>query len=246
MYSYPLYSAISSNHLVIMIIHFLASQASLEVCTGTFLEQLYNLNVPSVTKALRCQKAEHTFAGMPCGIMDQYVSAMGAEGKLLLIDCRTNEAKLIPFGSSEQDASQYRLVVTNSNVKHKLSDSEYPLRVQQCREAVAAVQKTRPDAEVTALRDVDISLLNSCDGDMSAVAYQRARHCVREDARTLGAVRSLAESDFATVGRLMTESHASLRDDFEVSSTIYISCVHALFIISNLVYYLLGELPRVG
>lgn len=183
------------------------------MCTATFLEKLYSLDVPSVAKALRCQKAEHIFASMPCGIMDQYVSAMGADGKLLLIDCRTNESQLIPFGA-EQDAAQYRLVVTNSNVKHKLADSEYPVRVQQCQEAVAVLQKARDG--VSALRDVDIALLEACREDMSQIAYNRARHCVGEDIRTQGVIKSLSESDFVNVGRLMTESHESLRDDYEV------------------------------
>lgn len=183
------------------------------MCTATFLETLFSLAVPPVTKALRCQQAEHTFAGMPCGIMDQYVSAMGAEGNLLLIDCRTNEAELVPFGSGDSP-SQYCLVVTNSNVKHKLSDSEYPVRVQQCQEAVAAIRDVQPS--VSALRDVDVKLLVDCRARMSDIAYQRARHCVSEDVRTVAAVKCLKENDFISLGRLMTESHASLRDDFEV------------------------------
>jgi galactokinase len=169
--------------------------------------------IPKVTKALRCQRAEHTFAGMPCGIMDQYISAMGEKSRLLLIDCRTNEAQLVPFGSSCSD-NQFCLVVTNSNVKHKLSDSEYPQRVAQCKEAVLAIQKLFP--EVLALRDVTEEMLVAARGDMSEVAFRRAKHCVDEDKRTLLSVKSLQEDDFVLVGRCMTESHNSLRDLYEV------------------------------
>ena len=166
-----------------------------------------------MTKALRCQVAEHTFAGMPCGIMDQYISAMGEESKLLLIDCRTNECELVSF-RTEESSSQYCMVVTNSNVKHKLSSSEYPLRVAQCKEALAAVKTIYPHC--TALRDVNMELLVNASITMSDVAFRRARHCVTENDRTLNTVKALREGDFAAVGVNMTQSHQSLRDDYEV------------------------------
>lgn len=182
---------------------------------ATFMEKLFNItSVSSVSKALRCQKAEHTFAGMPCGIMDQYISAMGAAGSLLLIDCRKNESELIPFGGADA-AERYKLVVTNSNVKHKLSDSEYPIRVSQCKEAVAGIQRKFPD--ITALRDVTMEMLTASASEMSEIAFKRARHCITENMRTLSAVSSLKSGGISTVGRLMTESHFSLRDDYEVS-----------------------------
>ena len=203
------------------------------MCTATCLEQLFGLTVPPVTKALRCQQAEHSFAGMPCGIMDQYVSALGADGKLLLVDCRSNESELIPFGSGVSP-SQYCLVVTNSNVKHKLSDSEYPMRVQQCQEAVSAIRDVQPG--VSALRDVDMKLLCDCRANMSEIAFQRARHCVSEDVRTIQAVKCLKENDFVSVGRLMNESHASLRDDYEV---VFIH-VHSSYLLNIYIRIYLG------
>lgn len=165
-----------------------------------------------VAKALRCQKAEHTFAGVPCGIMDQYISAMGQEGNLLLIDCRSHEFKLVPFGHGEDTPV---VLVTNSNVRHSLTGSEYPDRVRQCQEAVEVLSRRSPS--VSSLRDVDMAMLEAAKGDMSDKAYQRAKHVVGENARTLSAVEALNKRDFVTTGKLMTGSHESLRDDYEVS-----------------------------
>ncbi len=111
-------------------------------------------HISGVEKALRCQKAEHTFANVPCGIMDQYISAMGNKGNLILIDCRTTDFKLVPFGTSHEAPV---IVVTNANVKHQLSGSEYPDRVKQCKQAVSALQVKYP--QVKALRDATLEML---------------------------------------------------------------------------------------
>lgn len=141
----------------------LSSSASLEVATATFLEELYDLKInDGVTKALRCQKAEHTFADMPCGIMDQYCSALGQEGNLLLLDCRTNTFDLVGINScAAGNTDMPAIVVCNSNVKHSLSGSEYPDRVRQCKEAVEALQKKYP--RIKALRDATLEQLDSLD-----------------------------------------------------------------------------------
>jgi len=191
----------------------LSSSAALEVATATFLENLYGIrSVDGVTKALRCQKAEHTFAGMPCGIMDQYISAMGKKGNLLLIDCRSHGYTLVPYGSG---ADSPIILVTNSNVKHQLTGSEYPDRVKQCKEAVRILKESYP--EVNALRDADMGMLENVKEMMSDLVYRRARHCISEDQRTLAAVEALKEKDYKKVGELMTESHRSLQHDYEVS-----------------------------
>ncbi len=142
----------------------LSSSASLEVATATFLEVLYKLDtsssIPGMTKAKRCQLAEHTFADMPCGIMDQSVSAMAHEGSLLLLDCRTNDFQLITVGSKAPPGTPLpAVVICNSNVKHTLSGSEYPDRVRQCNEAVAALQEMH--SEIKALRDATIEQLEA-------------------------------------------------------------------------------------
>ena len=182
------------------------------VATGTLVEGLFNLKVDKVAKALKCQKAEHTFADTPCGIMDQYISCMGQAGNLLLIDCRSKDFQLVNFGSGENTPV---ILVTNSNVKHTLSGSEYPDRVRQCKEAVTALKKLYP--HIAALRDANMVMLNSVKGELSEVAYRRAKHAINEDIRTLATVNALKAGDYATAGKQMIASHVSLRDDFEVS-----------------------------
>lgn len=179
---------------------------------ATLLEKMCNLSVDGVTKALRCQKAEHTFVGLPCGIMDQFISAMGKEGNLLLIDCRSNTFELVPFGAGE-DAPV--VLVTNSKVKHVLTGSEYPDRVRQCKEAVAVLQKRFP--HIQSLRDADMASLEAVKKDLSDVSYRRARHVIGEDARTLRTVQALKKNDYVIAGQNMTQSHTSMRDDYEIS-----------------------------
>ncbi|XP_071796907.1 galactokinase-like [Asterias amurensis] len=184
-----------------------SSSASLEVATHTFLEAL-DPNGPTTdlrAKALTCQMAEHEFAKMPCGIMDQFISVMGKEGHALLIDCRSMDAKLVPLADP-----QLVVLVTNSNVRHELTGSEYPTRRRQCQEAAAALSKK-------SLRDATMEDLFASESSMDREVYCRARHVIGEISRTTEAAEALQKEDYATFGRLMVESHNSLRDDYEVS-----------------------------
>ncbi|XP_068007625.1 galactokinase [Melanerpes formicivorus] len=183
----------------------LSSSASLEVATYSFLQQLCPDGGDSVAKALACQKAEHTFAGMPCGIMDQFISVMGKEGHALLIDCRSLETVLVPLA----DAS-LAILITNSNVRHTLSGSEYPTRRRHCQEAAAALGKA-------SLRDATMAELEAARSRLGQEVYRRARHVIGEIARTAQAAQALRDRDYNTFGKLMVESHNSLRDDYEVS-----------------------------
>uniref|UniRef100_A0A8C6JIN3 Galactokinase n=1 Tax=Melopsittacus undulatus TaxID=13146 RepID=A0A8C6JIN3_MELUD len=183
----------------------LSSSAALEVATYTFLQQLCPDDGDLVAKALVCQKAEHTFAGMPCGIMDQFISVMGKEGHALLIDCRSLETVPVPL----TDAS-LAVLITNSNVRHTLTGSEYPMRRQQCEEAAAALGKT-------SLRDATMADLEAARSSLGEEVYRRARHVISEIARTVQAAQALQDRDYGMFGRLMVESHNSLRDDYEVS-----------------------------
>ncbi|KAM9177683.1 galactokinase isoform 2-T2 [Mergus octosetaceus] len=183
----------------------LSSSASLEVATYTFLQQLCPDDGDLVAKALACQKAEHTFAGMPCGIMDQFISVMGKEGHALLIDCRSLETVPVPL----TDAS-LAVLITNSNVRHALTGSEYPTRRRQCQEAAAALGKT-------SLRDATMAELEAARGRLGEEVYRRARHVISEIERTVRAAQALQDRDYGTFGRLMVESHNSLRDDYDVS-----------------------------
>ncbi|NXK51976.1 GALK1 Galactokinase, partial [Chauna torquata] len=183
----------------------LSSSASLEVATYTFLQQLCPDDGDLVAKALACQKAEHTFAGMPCGIMDQFISVMGKEGHALLIDCRSLETVPVPL----TDAS-LAVLITNSNVRHTLTGSEYPTRRRQCQEAAAALGKA-------ILRDATMAELEAARSRLDEEVYRRARHVIGEIERTAQAARALQDRDYSMFGRLMVESHNSLRDDYDVS-----------------------------
>jgi len=183
----------------------LSSSAALEVCTATLLEAVTGTTLDPVEKALLCQKAEHDFAGVPCGIMDQFISALGREGHLLLLDCRTRKTESVPL----QDPSVAMLII-NTNVKHELSGGEYAERRAQCEEA------TR-NLGVESLRDVAVEQLENGKRKMRDLVYRRARHVIGEISRTVRAAGSVRQSDWPAVGQLMYASHTALRDDYEVS-----------------------------
>jgi galactokinase len=183
----------------------LSSSAALEVATATLLEAVCGRTLDPVDKARLCQQAEHDYAGMPCGIMDQFSSALGAAGKLLLIDCRTETADLVPL-----DDPDVAVLVINSNVKHKLTGSEYPERRAACEQAAKLLG-------VEALRDVTPAQLEEEKLRLDDSLYRRARHVVSEIERTVQAAEALQAGDWATLGELMYASHRSLRDDYEVS-----------------------------
>ena len=183
----------------------LSSSAALEVSTATLLESITGTKLDPVDKALLCQKAEHDYAGMPCGIMDQFISVMGRENHILLLDCRTRKTELVPMN----DAS-VALLITNTNVKHELTGGEYSTRRSQCEQAAAALN-------LKSLRDADMPKLEAGKGKMDPVTYRRARHVIGEIERTTAAAKETKASNWAKVGELMYASHASLRDDYEVS-----------------------------
>ena len=183
----------------------LSSSAALEVATATLLEIITGKNLDPVEKALLCQKAEHDYAGMPCGIMDQFISVMGRENHVLLLDCRSRKPELVPM----TDASVAVLII-NTNVKHELTGSEYPARRKQC-EAAAKI------LGVPSLRDATADMLEQARGKMDKVVFRRARHVIGEIERTVHAAEGVRASNWPTVGQLMYASHASLRDDYEVS-----------------------------
>ena len=221
-------------------------------------------------------EAERQWADVPCGVMDQFISVLGKENHLMLLDCKKLEPKLVPF---DGNSSSPVVVIINSNVHHNLGSSEYPVRVKQCNSALAAIQhyynvlqdiaKSDPSTQtltpsrstnnmlntadignqIKSLRDVTIDMLEtvrnerpsssrstSVDGDadstslpiksaappvepphlLGSVVYRRARHVISENARVLDTVQALGNRDWSKVGRLMTESHASLSADYEV------------------------------
>jgi galactokinase len=183
----------------------LSSSAALEVAAATLLEAATGKRLDPVEKALLCQKAEHEFAGMPCGIMDQFISVMGRENHLLLLDCRSRQTELVPMNDPSVS-----ILIINTNVKHELSGSEYPTRRRQCEEAAGILR-------VTSLRDATAEALERARSQMEAVVYRRARHVISEIERTLHAAEGIRAANWPTVGQLMYASHYSLRNDYEVS-----------------------------
>lgn len=182
----------------------LSSSASLEVAVGQALKSLYDLPLDGVALALNGQEAENQFVGCNCGIMDQLISALGKENHSLLIDCRSLETRAV---SMPKNAA---VVIINSNVKRGLVDSEYNARREQCEVAARFFG-------VKALRDVDPALFFSIQDELDLVVARRARHVITENDRTLAAADALASGDLKRMGELMAESHASMRDDFEIT-----------------------------
>ena len=183
----------------------LSSSAALEVCTATLMEAATGKGIDPVEKALIAQTAEHEFAGVPCGIMDQFISALGREGHLLLLDCRTRKTELVPM-----DDPAVELLIVNTHVKHELGNGEYAERRAQCEEAAKVLG-------VSSLRDASPDQLEQAKQKLSEVVYRRARHVIGEIERTLHAAEGIRHSNWPTVGQLMYASHYSLRDDYEVS-----------------------------
>ena len=189
----------------------LSSSAALEVSVSVFLEQILNVALSPEDRALLCQAAEHNFPRMPCGVMDQFISSCAVKGSLLLIDCRANKGELVPM-----DDPSVSIIVCNSNKKHQLTGSEYPDRVKQCKEAVTLLQTRYP--EVRALRDATVEQVEAMKEAMGDVVYRRALHVVSECQRCLECKEALEKKDYEKVGQLLYQSHASLRDNFEVST----------------------------
>jgi galactokinase len=183
----------------------LSSSAALEVAMATLLEIITGGKLDPVEKALLCQKAEHEYVGMPCGIMDQFVSVLGQENRVLLLDCRSRKPELVPMTDPA-----VTVLIINTNVKHELTGSEYPVRREQC-EAAAK------NLGVASLRDATSELLEQARGKMDKVVFRRARHVIGEIERTVHAAEGVRAANWTTVGQLMYASHASLRDDYEVS-----------------------------
>ncbi|VDZ65735.1 Galactokinase [Serratia odorifera] len=182
----------------------LSSSASLEVAVGQALQALYQLPLDGVALALNGQEAENQFVGCNCGIMDQLISALGQKDHALLIDCRTLETRAVPM------PADVAVVIINSNVKRGLVDSEYNTRRKQCEAAARFFG-------VKALRDVSPALFFPIQHEMDPLVAKRARHVISENQRTLAAAEALAAGDLKRIGVLMAESHASMRDDFEIT-----------------------------
>jgi galactokinase len=187
----------------------LSSSAALEVSSALAFLSLNGLSLSLPDVAKLCRRAENEFVGARVGIMDQFVSCLGKAGHALLLDCRSLEWRLVPIPGS------VRLVICNTMVKHALSTGEYNLRREQCDEGVRLLSEKCPD--IRALRDVGPELLESNRSSLPEVVYKRCAHIVRENQRVLHAETAISAGDLKTFGKLMRQSHESLRELYEVS-----------------------------
>jgi len=189
----------------------LSSSAAIEVATATFFEALCGLKIAPKEVALLCQRAENQFVGVNCGIMDMFISKLGREGHALMIDCRSLEYTQVPF-----DDPAVTVVVADTGVRRGLVDSEYNTRRAECETGARLIGEAlgRP---VKALRDVSVAEFRRIEAEMHDPVRMRCRHVVTEDERVMQSVAALEAGDWKGFGRLLNDSHVSLRDDYEVS-----------------------------
>ncbi len=185
----------------------LSSSAAVEVAVAGALLGATGLDLPLPEVARLARRAENEFAGVPCGIMDQFASALSRADHALLIDCRTQVTEHIPLPFGEADVM---IVVVDSKAPRRLADTPYSQRQLDCRDAAQRLG-------VESLRDADERLLEEHKSGLPDHVFRRARHVISEDARVLAAAEALRDADVSRFGALMHQSHESLRDDFEVS-----------------------------
>jgi len=187
----------------------LSSSAAIEVGAVAFWQELLGFQLDPVDAVKLARRAENEFVGVPCGIMDQFISALGRERHALFLDCRDLKYRHVPL------KGDVKIVVCNSGVKRALAHSEYEVRVKQCREAVDQFRRT--GLQVESLRDVKFGDLIMRGKNLDKLVLKRASHVVTENERVREAVKVLEEGDLKFFGKLMYDSHKSLRDDYEVS-----------------------------
>ena len=188
----------------------LSSSAAIEVAAGFSLLSTNQYAVDRTELALLCQRAENLFVGMRCGIMDQFISCNGTVDHALMLDCRSLDFRLLPLAPSS------RMVICNTMVKHEHASGEYNKRRDECETGVLILREFIPG--IRALRDVSTRQLEQYREKLPETIYRRCRHVVTENDRVQRAAKALEQHDMKQFGTLMAQSHASLRDDYEVSS----------------------------
>lgn len=188
----------------------LSSSAAVECAVIYALNELFELTVDKIKMVHMAQNAEHSFAGVQCGIMDQFASMMGKKDHVIKLDCRSLNYEYIPC-----KLEGYKIVLFNSNVKHNLASSEYNVRRQQCEQGVRMLQQFYP--EIKSLRDVNMKMLDEHIADAEPLIYQRCKYVVEENARLLMACDYLTRGNITALGKKIFESHEGLSKDYEVS-----------------------------
>ncbi|MHC4166836.1 MAG: galactokinase [Planctomycetota bacterium] len=187
-----------------------SSSAAMEVAVCYLLQKLFGFSIPPEESALLCQKAEHEFSGTQCGIMDQFVSIAGVRGHAILLNCDTLEHEQIPFSLGE-----YVLVACNSRVGRELAASEYNKRRAECNQGLRTLIERF--GNIRTLCDATMEQVEECASDMPEPVFRRCRHAISENTRVMVAVKAMESGDLVQLGRLMDESHDSLRNDYAVS-----------------------------
>lgn len=188
----------------------MSSSAALECGTCFGLNELFELNISKVDMVKMSQKAEHTYAGVMCGIMDQFASMMGKEDQALLLDCQSLEYRHFPIV-----LENYTLMLCNSNVHHNLASSEYNVRRKQCDEGVAVIRKQF--SEVASLRDITLDMLNACKADLTEVVYRRCAYVIKENTRVMEMTRMMESGNLSGLGELLTIAEEGMRYEYEIT-----------------------------
>lgn len=191
----------------------MSSSAALESCFAFALNDLFGDNkVSKWDMVLAGQATEHNYCGVKCGIMDQFASVFGQEGKLMRLDCRSREFEYFPF-----NPQGYKLVLLDSKVKHELASSAYNQRRQSCENVVAALNAKFPEKKFETLRDADWKELDAVKDEVSEEDFKRAHFVLGEKDRVLAVCDALNAGDYETVGQKMYETHHGLSKEYEVS-----------------------------
>jgi galactokinase len=188
----------------------LSSSAALECGLAYGLNYLFQLKLSKLQMIKAAQLAEHNFTGVKCGIMDQFASMMGKQDHAIQLDCRTLE-----YSYFKLNLGDYALLLCDSNVKHELASSEYNTRRLECDTGVAILKKHFP--EISSLRDVNLSMLKTYKNDFPEIIFNRCKYVIEENQRVLDAGKAMDRNDLKSLGNLLYEGHAGLRDLYEVS-----------------------------
>lgn len=189
----------------------LSSSASLEILISKVFSTIYDLELQPTEMALLGKKVENEYMGVSSGIMDQFAIALGKENSALLLNCSTQEFEHIPFV-----LDGYQIVIMNTNKRRELVDSKYNERFNECTQSLAILKETYPHIEaICDLGEKELATLDKVITD--PILYKRTKHAISENLRVIAATKALENNDLVTFGKLLNASHASLRDDYEVT-----------------------------
>lgn len=188
----------------------LSSSAALECAAGFAISALFGFNIPSISLVHYAQKAEHVFAGVQCGIMDQFASVMGKKNHVIRLDCQNLSYDYFPL-----DLGEYQMLLIDTQVKHSLADSAYNRRRNECAEVVLIAQQNMPG--VKSLRDLRLKDLEAVKPFLDEEVYRRGEYVIEENNRVLEASEALQANDLKKFGKLMYASHEGLSKKYDVS-----------------------------